>query len=41
MKVPQWFEASYAKEKKDLVQYNSPEDARGDDAEKKLWREHR
>lgn len=41
IRVPEWFEASYAKEKKELAQYSSTDDGKGDDGEKKLWKEHR
>lgn len=39
--MPQWFEDSYAKEKKDLSQYNCGEEGKNDDGEKRLWKEHR
>ena len=39
--MPEWFEASYAKEKKELIQYSSIDETKVDDSEKKLWKEHR
>jgi len=41
IKVPECFEASYAKEKKELVHFTSTEEGKIDDSEKKLWKEHR
>jgi hypothetical protein len=41
IKVPKCFEASYTKEKQELVNFTSAEDGKIDDSEKKLWREHR